>query len=270
MGAGESVPEAPREAPRERPHTLAELGVVQMNDTGVLKERGWVTIPGAPAYVAHRHLGSCQIVAKKSLGIAAERTYYVVRVIDPLFKPGETSPLSNEYYIVPEFTHGETRSRLVHFPSAAIIEFRPNGLAGAAASNGIGAASDGTAAVGYGSEDGYVTVLTRTTERHRVPWHAVQLAVTVRNARDPDLARKLQIINCDLMRTYEGVREFQNALFVLGRHAPDTIPYVSTHFNDADAWGSALHAQASSNAFTPIALTTPSRVSIAAALQARK
>ena len=238
---------------------LATLGIEKIGDVRTIKENGFIAVKGVPAYVGHRDLGQCLVFYKKSYGALAQNHLYVVRVMNPLFRVGDaaSAPLLPDYYVVP--SHYETVQgprKLLRFMNSAIVEFRPSD---AAASAGVGASVDGGG--------GYVVVLTQLATRYRVPWEAVQLALTIERPDDPDLARKLEIINCENMRTYAAVKEFKDALFIFGMHCPDVMPCINTRLNDAEAWGTTLQTRADAAAQIPVSYTLrPGTQSVAAAM----
>lgn len=241
MGASSSTPEyvAPPSRAHVQPNetrTLKQLGVELLHDTNVLKEH-WVALVGVPVYVAHRELGACMAIAKKtrSLVSAGAHTYFVVRVVNPLFRPGSDEQLSPQHYIVPEqLVHRDGSVEQVLQPrELAVIEVRPYG---AVPRTDIGAETS------YSNSDGYVVVLSKLGVRTRLSWLEVRRLLTMQRD-DARLALKIRTLaRPDLVRTYEDVLAVKRALGELQIVCPQTAQFVNTHDTDEASWGSTLDA----------------------------
>lgn len=230
-------PPPPHALQRNETRTLKQLGIEMLHDTNVLKEH-WKPLVGVPVYVAHRELGLCQAIAKKtrSLVDTAAHTYFVVRVVNPLFTPGTNEQLLPQHYVVPEqIVHRDgTYEQVLHARELSVVEFRPYGIAPRAASD-LGAEAS------YGSgADGYIVVLDKLGTRTRIKWsEARQLLTITRN--DPRLDLKLRALaRPDVAKNYDEVLRFKEALGELQLVCPHTAQYLNTHDTDAAAWGTSL------------------------------
>ena len=242
MGASSSAVDYAPPAPsvrtqRNETRTLKQLGIELLHDTNVLKEH-WVPLVGVPVYVAHRDLGLCQAIAKKTRSVVSvpTHTFFVVRVVNPLFAPGTSDQLGAQHYIVPEqVAHRDgTYEQVLHARELSVVEFRPYGAAPRASDVGAGAS--------YGGADGYVVVLDKLGTRTRISWQEACQLLTIR-PDDERLERKLRALaRPDVAKNYDDVLKVKEALGELQLICPQTAQYLNTHDTDAAAWGAALDA----------------------------
>lgn len=227
MGAGTSQElQAP---PQRRPlstYTLAQLGIVRVNDKRITIEKGWTTNFTAPIFVPHRELGAMQIDARKSEGVLAQEALYIAHRVNP-FKRERAGEL--ELFLIP--------ARLCITPRFGIITFSPD-----ASPNTMMDASARPVSSEYGAmgaDDGFVQILTNTGVVYNLNWRKFQLCMTLRRG-DADLVRKIAIINNANLRNMNDIEELHRAVQYFEQCFLDAAPWCSVRLSDEDAWGTTL------------------------------
>lgn len=233
MGAAESqaYAEPPPRRTRRPAATLAALGIVRVPDNRILLERGWETNVTAPLFVAHKELGIMQLMARKSDGLVAHEAVFLAHRVNP-FKRERASAL--DLYLIP--------AHLCVKPRFGIVTFSPEA--------GPSAQLDGSNTVSaeygaMGSDAGYVQFLSNTGIVFNLNWRKFQLCMTIKRG-DPDLSRKIAIIDNRNLSTLSDIEEMHSAVHYFERCYIDASPWCNTRLCDDDAWGDSInpHRQA--------------------------
>lgn len=222
-GAAASA-EARQRALMEHP-SLELLLIREIPDERVLRDPGWSTTAGLPFYVEHRDIGLVQLVAKHESGGAAHIVRYAVRRLNPVSSSG---PYDGGLYEVPAV------APYVHALPLAIVDFKPC----CRDSGGGGAGSGGIAseALGAGSENGSVRVLSQRGIVYQVPWPRFQAATTL-HPNDPAFESKLRRLNIEFLQSKKDVQALQDAVRLLERCWPlETRAWTAVVPSEREVW----------------------------------